>query len=350
VSGRMKAVVWQAPWRVTVESVPIPEIGPKDLLIKIKACGICGSDVHSFKLGFYIDPGQVPGHEWAGEVVEMGPEVEGVEVGERVTGFKPGNCGECYWCKLGEIRYCPEYYRQSNGFGKPGAMAEYMRFHNPVVGRSLHKLPSEIDDEVGATVEPTSAADTATADVKPGDKVVVLGAGILGNVSMQFAKARGAAKVVVCETSPLRLQKASELGADAVFDARTGDSLEWVKQQVGVGRYHFHEGAMADVVIDAAGVPATVVNALEMVRSLGTVVYAGLPEETALVDTTKIIHKHLRITPVLGGRMALGVQHLAAGTVDTRPLITHRFPLDEAQRAFEVQSNPEECVKVIFKM
>jgi len=138
------------------------------------------------------------------------------------------------------------------------------------------------------------------------------------------------------------------MGADAVFDARQGDALEWVKKEIGVGLYHFHEGGMADVVVEAAGAPQTVAGSLEMVRSKGTIVFLGLPEKPALIDVTKIAHKQPKIVGVLGGSMEVSIHLLASGKVDTRPLITHRYSLDDAPAAFDMSLRADEAIKVMI--
>ncbi|MCL6547649.1 MAG: alcohol dehydrogenase catalytic domain-containing protein [Alicyclobacillus sp.] len=348
----MKALVYHGPRQLSVERVPIPEIGPRDVLVRVKNCGICGSDVHSYKAGFYIEPGQIMGHEFMGVVAAVGTEVEGIEEGERVTGFSAGVCGTCYWCQRGQHNLCPELFRNSTGYGRPGAFAEYVKIENAVPGVSVHKLPDEIDDETGATVEPTSVGvlTAKLAGVQPGDKVVVLGAGMIGNVCLQACKAAGASFVGVSEVSPVRLEAARQVGADAVFDARTGDPIAWAKEVTGIGRYHFNEGAMADVVVEAAGAPATIRQSLEMVRSGGTIAFVGLPEHDAPIDTTKIVHKAPKIVGCLGGDFIQAIEWLRTGKIRTAPLITHRFSLDEGPEAFEQQLRGDEAVKVMVKM
>ena len=350
MANMMKAAVWKAPGRVIVERIPIPEVGANDVLIKVLTTGICGSDLHSFKLGFYIQPGQVLGHEFAGEVAKIGAAVENLKIGDLVTGFNAGVCGACYWCRRNDYSHCPDLFKKSTGYGLPGAMAEYVLISNAMLGASIFKLPPEMDAEIGATIEPTATAASAIAEISAGDKVVILGAGLIGNVILQGAKAIGADKVAVIEISPLRLKTAKEMGADAVFDARTGDALSWVKETIGIGPYHFNEGAMADVVIEAAGAPQTVTNAFEMVRSGGTIVFVGLPEKPALVDTTKIVHKAPKIVGILGGSTQNAIDLLTSGRINIRPLITHRFSLDEAQSAFETALRSDEAIKVMLKM
>lgn len=347
----MRAAVYEEPQRLNVEGIPMPEVGPQDLLVRVGSCGICGSDVHSYKAGMYIRPGQVMGHEFMGVAEEVGNDVEGVEPGDRVTGFDLGVCGECYWCARGQYALCPELFQNSTGYGKPGAFAEYVLIQNASVGQTVHRVPDSLDDESAATAEPVSVGIAAVeqAGVGPGERVVVLGAGMIGNACMQAAKAAGA-EVAVVEVSPVRLKLAGELGADHVFDARTGDPLEWVKELWGVGRYHFHEGGMADVIIEAAGVPATILQSFEMVRSGGTITFVGLPEEPAPLDVTKIVHKQPRIVGSLGGDLGRALELLADGRIRTKELITHRFPLAEAADAFETQLKADEALKVMVNV
>ncbi|QYJ16600.1 Sorbitol dehydrogenase [Rubrobacter xylanophilus DSM 9941] len=347
----MMAAVYHGPRKLSVESVPVPEIGPSDVLIKVHGCGICGSDLHSYKAGMYIRPGQIMGHEFMGAVAAAGDLVEGIDEGDRVTGFGIGVCGTCYWCARQQYILCPELFRNSTGYGLPGGFAEYVPIRNAVVGQSIHLVPDELDDETAATTEPVSVGVGATdaAGVRPGDRVVVLGAGMIGNACMQAAKAAGAEQVAVVDISPVRLEAARRLGADEVFDARTGDALSWVKELWGVGRYHFNEGGMADVVIEAAGAPVTIQQAFEMVRSGGTIVFVGLPEEPAPLDVTKIVHKQPRIVGSLGGDFARALELLAGGRIRTKELITHRFPLERASEAFETQLRTDEAMKVMIQ-
>jgi threonine dehydrogenase-like Zn-dependent dehydrogenase len=352
MADMMKAAVYQGPRHVTVERVPIPDIGPADVLIKVHACGICGSDVHSYKSGFYIQPGQIMGHEFMGEAAKVGGEVQGIEVGDRVTGFSIGVCGTCYWCQRQQFNLCPDLFKNSTGYGRPGAFAEFVKIENATLGATIHKLPPEIDDETGATIEPVSVGvgAVALAGVQPGDKVVVLGAGMIGNACMQAARAAGATVVEVVDVSSVRLEAARRLGATAVFDAREGDALTWVKETIGVGPYHFNEGGMADVVIEAAGAPLTIQQSFEMVRSGGTIAFVGLPEGPAPVDTTKIVHKAPHIVGCLGGDFVRTIELLASRQIQTAPLITHRYALDEAPEAFEMQLRANEAIKVMVFM
>ena len=349
--GSMKAAVYREPGLMEIQEVLVPEVGPMDVLLKVRACGICGSDLHSYKLGFYVEPGQIMGHEFVGEVVETGSAVSGVEIGQRAMGFTIGVCGTCYWCQTGNLNNCPSAFKNSTGYGKPGAFAEYVKIENVLPGLTFHAIPDDMSDEEAATLEPVSVA-AFTAEMTgagEGDKVAVIGAGLIGNAMMQAMKAIPVEKVVVSEISPLRQRMARELGADAVIDARNEDVLERMKEELGVGPYHFGEGAMADLVVDAAGGRDTFAQSLEIVRSAGTVALVGLPEGDQVVNTTKIVHKSPRIIGCLGAIYPKAIEYLQEGMVKTQPLITHTFPLQEINEAFQVQMDPDKAIKVLIK-
>ncbi len=346
----MKAAVLKGVRDIELQEIAVPEVGPNDVLIKVANCGICGSDIHSYSTGMFVEPGQVMGHEFTGIAAEVGDQVEGIEVGDRVTGFSAGVCGECDACKRGQPLLCAELFRNSTGYGRPGAFAEYVRIENAVPGATIHKLSDKIDDTSAATIEPLSVGWSAVheAQVKPGDKVVVLGAGMIGNAVLQAAKAAGAAEVLVVEVSDTRLRLARESGADDVFDARTGDALDWVIEKYGPAPYHYHIGGNADVVFESAGSPVTIRQSFEMVRPGGTICFVGLPEEAVPIDTTKIVHKMPRVVGSLGGDFSRAIELLESGKVNTRQLVTHRFPLDSVKEAFETQLNADETVKVMI--
>ena len=349
MAGTMKAAVLEAPGRIVVKHIPTPEAGPGDVLISVVNCGICGSDVHSFKTGMYVDRGQVMGHEFVGRVAHVGAEVSGLSVGDRVTGFSAGFCGKCDACLAERFILCAELFHNSTGYGRPGAFAELVKIENAQLGANIHLLPDSIDDTAAAMIEPMAIGVTAaqSVGVAPGDRVVVLGCGMIGNACIQAAKAAGAATVVGIDVSPLRLSLARTCGADATFDARDGDAVEWVIEQFGQAPYHFNLGGNADVVFEAAGIPETIRQSLEMVRPAGKICIVGLPEHPAPIDTTKIVHKMPTITGSLGGDFALTIEKMASGAIDPRPLATHRFALDDAPSAFAMQLRADEAMKVL---
>ncbi|MDR7238099.1 zinc-dependent alcohol dehydrogenase [Neobacillus drentensis] len=348
--GLMKAALYYGPRDIRIEKVDIPSAGPDDILLKVKACGICGSDVHSYGTGLYIQKGQIMGHEFSGEVVQVGENVKDIEIGERGTGFHSGVCGTCYWCKNNQFMLCPNLFKASTGYGIPGAFAEYILIPKAQVGVSFFKIPEELDDYTAATIEPVAVAALTVDQCQPkkGDKAVVMGAGLIGNAVMQVLKARGVEKVIVTEVSEKRLNTAKQLGADEIINAAKEDVLERVKELIGIGPYHFNEGAMADIVVDAAGAPSAVEQSFEIVRSGGVIAFVGLPEKKASIDTTKIVHKAPRILGCLGGDIHQSIELLKNNQVTTKSLISHIFPIDHAKEAFEIQMNPAKSVKVMI--
>lgn len=348
----MTAAVYREPGVMTIEDAEVPELGPRDVLLRVTACGICGSDLHSFKKGLYVEPGQVLGHEFVGTVERTGPEVEGIAEGLRVTGFTIGICGECFWCERGDYGLCPEIFSRSIGYGRAGAFAEFVVIERAELGLNVFEVPEGIDDLSAATIEPVAVAAGAVgaAEIGPGDKVVVLGAGLIGNVCAQIAKARGAERVVVIDINPLRVQAALDHGADAAFDARSGDAIEWVKSELGVGRYAFNEGAMADVVIEVSGAPSAVTQTFEMVRSGGTIVFVGLPEVAAPVDTTKIVHKQPKIIGSLAGDFGAAIDLLDSGKVVTRDLVDRVRGLGDVQSAFDDATTERDIMKTVIRI
>src|SRR5438309_364142 len=138
MAEQMMAAVYHGPRQIRVEPVPVPDVGPSDVLIAVRGCGICGSDVHSYKLGMYIAPGQIMGHEFMGVAARVGRDVQGVKEGDRVTGFSAGVCGQCYWCVRGQFFLCPDLFLKSTGYGRPGAFAEYVKIEGAIPGQTIH--------------------------------------------------------------------------------------------------------------------------------------------------------------------------------------------------------------------
>lgn len=351
-SSTMRAAVYAAPGSIDVKDVAVPEVGPADVLLRVRNCGICGSDVHSYRTGQFVLPGQVVGHEFVGETVDVvGEAVDGISVGERVTGFSINVCGTCFWCSRGAFPLCPELFHGSTGYGLPGAFAEHVVIRDALLGVSVHKLPDGLADSVAATVEPVSVAVGALSETKvqTGDQVVVLGAGPIGNACIQVAKAAGAGAVYAVETDELRQRLALEAGADAVHDPRSGDLLTWVQKQTGVGRHHFGAGGMADLVLDCAGVPATVEACFEVVRPGGTIGFVAPREQRAALDVNRIVHKKPTIVGCLSGDFGRAIALLDSGAVDKRPWLGATYGLSEAPAAFERLVDGVDVMKVVIE-
>jgi threonine dehydrogenase-like Zn-dependent dehydrogenase len=346
----VRAAVYQAPGVVEVQDVDDLRVGPTDVLLRVGAVGICGSDLHVYRKGQYnARPGRIMGHEFCGEAVAVGSDVHGVAIGGRWTGYSVAYCGKCYWCQRGQVRLCPELFDNYSGFGRPGAMAEYILIQDAKPGENLLAIPDELSDEVAAMAEPLGTALYALLRVKPqpGDQVIVIGAGMIGNLIVQALKALHDVKVIVTEVSPERGALARDVGADVVIDARRDDLRDAVLEATGEGRFAFGTSGMADIVLDAAAAPPTLNQALDWVRSKGTVGLVGSAEEPAPCRTDLIVHKDIRVVGIVGSVIAAGIDLLREGRIDTDALISHRFALDEAAQAFSTAVDPS-SIKVMM--
>ena len=381
---KMKAAVYYGLRDIRVEEIDVPPLEATDVLVKVKASGICGSDLHGYRKGLYVRPGWVMGHEYSGEVVEVGSKVEDIKVGDQVVPHGRVHeeaCGQCYWCSKGQPQWCASLARrpcgkceyctsgqfflctelarsQAIGYGRYGAYAEYVRVVDATLGQNIFRLPDELSYEEGAIVEPLSGSIwwAGLGEPKAGDMAVVLGAGTIGLCVMQFLK-QLVSKVIVTEVSERRLAAARELGADVVINAAKEDALQRVVEETGVGRsYSGRGGAIADIVVDCAGTPITFQQSLEMARSGGRIVLVALYEEPVMINPTTIVLKDLRIISSYAGRvqethsqMAEAIELMRKGEIKGKPLVSHEFPLEKIMEAFETQVNTNESIKVLVK-
>ncbi|WP_344136073.1 zinc-dependent alcohol dehydrogenase [Saccharopolyspora halophila] len=317
-----------------IERVPDPEAGPADVVVDVHACGVCGSDLHAFTEGMFAAPGQVMGHEFAGEIAKVGAEVTGLTVGDRVTGVPIQPCGRCRRCAESCGHLCEVWGTRSIAFGLPGAFAERVRIPDAVAGRNVHRLPESLSCEDGALVEPLSVAVHAVrrADPLPGQQAVVLGLGTIGLHVAQVLLAQGIS-VLGVDRSPLRRAIAGELGVAA------SSCVAEVSGETEV-----------DLVFEATGVSGLVAQAAEVVRPRGTVLVLALYESPAELDPTRWVHKEITLrgsAMVTPEDFHYAIELLSSGRAKAQPLITHRMPLAELGAAFETQRDAEHAVKVL---
>jgi 2-desacetyl-2-hydroxyethyl bacteriochlorophyllide A dehydrogenase len=345
----VKAAVYHAPFDMTVEEFPDPQAGPDDVVVKVHACGICGSDLHGYRAGLWVEPGEVMGHEWAGEIVETGANVRHLKPGDRVTVGNPGGSSR----GMGFEKYV--------GYGLPGAYAEYVRIPDMAVPGRAGVIPDELSYEEAAALEPLRCGlhAVALATLEPDDWAVVIGAGMIGLGCLQALKVTTSCRVIAVDVSDRRLELAEAFGADVTINARTDDTLAEVKEITGEGYYGWGKqaagrwslGALAGVVIEAAGTPRTLLQALEMVRFGGTVIQVALFEEAVTFDPTIITQKQIRLQGSAGFGLApfeLAAELVRSGRVRLAPILTHRFSLDRIVEAFEMQMNTPASGKVII--
>lgn len=337
----MKALVKVAKGEGLVElrEVPVPFLPDDYVMIEVKVAGVCGTDLHIFHDQFPYYPPVVLGHEFSGEIVEVGSKVKDWHVGERVVA-EPHTlaCGVCGYCRTGNLYLCP--HRRSIGWGIDGAFARFL----PMPARLLHRIPEGVSLDEAALTEPMAVAVRAVmmnSKVEPGDVVVVQGAGPIGLLAAMAAKAGGASRVVVFgmgEDAKVRLPVARQVGADhAVNLNEMPDAVQFVQDLTG--------GRGADLVVEAAGAAEAVVNSIRMVRRQGRIAAAGLTGKPMTgIPWDEAVFKACEIKFTFSttyDSWARSLSLMDSRTIDVRPLITRRVPLADWRATFEMLDNRE---------
>ena len=339
----MKAAVFKGVERIEVEQVPDPEAGPGDIVVEVAACGICGSDLHTYAHGSFVEPGQVMGHEFAGRVVEVGSEVREIAVGDRVTAVPIVPCNECARCAEGRFNLCAGAWTSGIAYGRPGAFAERVLIPGASLGANVFKLGDEIDDEAGATVEPLAVAvhGVKLAGEVEGATALVLGLGTIGMQVVQVLHAGGAKRILGADLEPLRLRAAAELGADAI------DGSEGIEAAL---ESALADGEEIDMVFECSGVPALAKAAIRAVRAGGTIVVLALYDDPISFNPTMLVQKEVRFQGTIAYTsedFADAVELLRSGEARADTLITQRESLDDIEQAFEVQLSKDRSLKVL---
>jgi (R,R)-butanediol dehydrogenase/meso-butanediol dehydrogenase/diacetyl reductase len=314
----MKAAVFRGIGHVEVTDAPQPEPGPGEVMVHVGYCGICGSDIEALETGMY-EPGVIIGHEFAGTVAELGPDVAGWQVGDRVVVNSVIPCGECVPCRQGRLDACDSL--TMIGFTHDGGLAEYMK----VRAKGLHRLPDEMTLRQGALAEPLAVAlqGVHRSRLKVGDHVLVMGAGPIGLLTLQCAALAGARAVVVTEVDPTRAALAGRLGATAVLDP--------THDHVGLALSGIIGGQGPDVVYICTGQPDPYRDAISIVRKGGQIMVLGLCVEPVEADYMSVVLNELNIEGSLAGRAAFpaAIDFIAQGRADVEALVSHEITLDE---------------------
>jgi len=332
---------------VELLDVDVPEVTDTDILVKIHAGSLCGSDVHIYEWTPNYEWMPLPviiGHEFAGEVVEVGSKVQNVKVGERITALPSMPCSRCSFCQVGKSDLCTD--RLGLGLRADGAFAEYLRL---TAAATILKLPDDTSYEVASLCEPLSVVLRAVdlSNIKLGQTAAVLGPGPIGLLTLQALKASGAGHVMVAGTGAdaERLQIAYELGADDTINVEQGDPVSKAREISGGG---FRAGL--DYVFEASGNPVSVSQAVDMVKPGGKVILIGIHPAPAEFATTQLVRSSKSIIGAYGYDRDIWVRALhllSTGKVKADPMITHRFPLEDAIKGFELAVK-REAAKVIF--
>jgi L-iditol 2-dehydrogenase len=324
-----------APGDLRIEDAEVPEAGPGDLVIRVRTCSTCGTDAKIFRFGHHhISLPRVLGHEVAGEVTEVGEDVDGWSPGDRVQVIAAIPDGVCFFCRRGQHTVCEDL--ESIGYQYDGGFAGFMRVPGKVLAvDGVNRIPEHVPFEEASLTEPLACVlnGQELAQVGDGDTVVILGAGPIGCLHVRLARARGARTIVLVDVNRGRLDLAARAEPDASIDGSKDDPIDAVRKLT--------DGRGADVVITATGVGVAQEQALEMASLRGRIsLFGGLPRDDSIIrfDSNLVHYRELAVVGAYGSaprhnRDALSL--IAEGKVRVDDLITHRMPLADVSRAIE---------------
>lgn len=341
----MKAAVFTKPGSIVLDEKPVPRVGPGDALIRVTTTTICGTDVHILKGEYPVKPGLIVGHEPVGVVEALGEGVTGYQPGQRVIVGAISPCGQCYHCMDGHQAQCGGKAMGGWRFGNSidGCQAEYLLVPNAQA--NLSPIPDGVTDEqvlMCPDIMSTGFGGAEAGQIKIGDTVAVFAQGPIGLCATAGAKLRGATRIIVVDTVPARLEAARKMGADEVIDYTAVDPVE--------GIMRLTNGRGVDVAIEALGTQETFENCLRVLKPAGILsslgVYSG--KLTMPLDAIAAGLGDIQVVTTLcpGGkeRMRRLLNVVASGRIDLKPLVTHRFKLDDIEEAYDLFANQRDGV------
>jgi len=338
----MRVAMWYNNRDVRIEEMPIPQIGFGELLVRVEACGICGSDVMEW---YRLDRAPlVLGHEIGGQIVAVGEGVKHYHEGDRVSAAHHVPCNTCHYCLNGHHTVC-ETLRQTNF--DPGGLAEYIRLPAINVDRGVFLLPDEVSYEEATFIEPLACVlrGQRLAHMRPGSSVLVIGSGIAGLLHVQLARTLGAGRVIATDITDYRLEAAERFGAHVTI--RAEEDLPTRLRQVNQGR-------LADLVIVSTGATSAILQALESVERGGTVLFFAPtnPGITIPVSINKLFWRNdITLTTSYAGSPAdyqTALELIRAGTIPVLQMITHRLGLAETGLGFQLVAEAQNSIKVVI--
>ena len=318
---------------IWLEDVAIPEIGHNDVLVKVKRTAICGTDIHIYHWDRWakktIPVPMVVGHEFCGEIVELGSEVAGLKIGQRVSAEGHITCGHCRNCRAGKRHLCRN--TQGIGVNRPGAFAEFIAV--PAV--NICPLPTQVSDDMGAILDPLgNAAHTALSFDLVGEDVLITGAGPIGMMAVAIARRVGAHHIVVTDVNDYRLHLAKLMGATRVVNVEKEDLHAVMDELIMLEGF--------DVGLEMSGVPAAFEAMLDTLNHGAKVAMLGLMPAGTGINWEQVIFKGLEIHGIYGRRMFetwYKMISMIQSGLDLSPIITHRFAVDDFQTAFEIMAS-----------
>ncbi len=340
----MKAAFLHGPYHIEVEEVPIPKIGSREILVEMKACGVCGTDIEKMH-GKFITPPKL-GHEVTGKVVETGSEVDDVQIGDRVFVHHHVPCYKCHYCRHGDYTMCEEFSKTNLD---PCGCAEYFRVPEPNVERgAILKLPSHISFEVGTLTEPTACCIRALnkSRLKVGDDVLIIGAGPIGLTMVDLLKLHGGCTTIVSETIEFRRKSAENFGADYVVNPEQEDLQDRVRK--------ITDDRGADLVILAAAGSEAIIQGLGCVRKGGQILLFGAPHRGEILsyDVSKIFINEIHITPSYSTteiETKAALELIGNNKLNVHKLITNTFPLTDTLNAIKFAAESKNALKVLIE-
>jgi threonine 3-dehydrogenase len=324
-----------------VHDAPVPEVGPNDVLIKIKKSSICGTDVHIYKWDNWAQKNVpvplVVGHEYVGTVAATGSEVKHLDIGQRVSGEGHLVCGHCRNCRAGKRHLCPNTV--GIGYHKAGSFAEYF----VLPASNVFPIPDDISDDLAAIFDPFgNAVHTALSFDLTGEDVLITGAGPIGIMAVAICRHVGARHVVITDINPYRLELAKKLGATRVVNVME-EKIEDVMKSIGMT-----EGF--DVVLEMSGAESAFQDMLRVTRNGAKIALLGIPSKDIAIDWNKVIFKGLELKGIYGREMYetwYKMTSMLQSGLDLSPVITHRFHIDDFQKGFDAMLSGQ-CGKVIL--
>ncbi len=338
----MKALVKAKPEKgLWMQDMPIPQPGINDVLIKIKKSAICGTDLHIYKWDDWaqrtINTPMIIGHEYVGEIVQLGHGVKNLSVGDRVTGEGHIACGHCRNCRRGKLHVCANTI--GVGVNRDGSFAEYL----VLPAENVVKLDARISDEMASIMDPFgNATHTALSFPLIGEDVLITGAGLIGSMATAICRFAGARHIVVSDLSDYRLEIAKKMGATLTVNPSKGESIEGAMNQLRMVGF--------DIGLEMSGSPAAFEGMIENMYNGSKISLLGILPNTTQVQWDKIIFKALTLKGIYGREMWetwYQMEQMLISGIDLSPVITHRFHIDDFQKGFDVMESGN-CGKVIL--